>query len=257
MIGLLWGGIIYNIVHNIESSINDSIQFNLDQVSIQLITSQGINIHILGSIDINYNDIINLIQRNSIKFITGIFGSLTIINLQPIEIYSKFIDLEENDNLSFIHLVDSYIPSTQPIDIKIGNLQTTDIDIILSCKFINNENFMKFLNDYYKLQNDDEDDDEDDKINLKIKGLVKQVKIKLWWVILYDVENIEFYKDVTIYKHDIIPTVNIDKFNLYSTIDNKGNDIINIKINALIEIPKFILSSIQYLKFKFGLINWN
>ena len=46
------GGIIYNIVHNIESSINDSIQFNLDQVSIQLITSQGINIHILGSIDI-------------------------------------------------------------------------------------------------------------------------------------------------------------------------------------------------------------
>lgn len=257
LIGLLWGGIIYNIVHNIESSINDSIQFNLDQVSIQLITSQGINIHILGSIDINYNDIINLIQRNSIKLITGIFGSLTIINLQPIEIYSKFIDLEENDNLSFIHLVDSYIPSTQPIDIKIGNLQTTDIDIISSCKFINNENFMKFLNDYYKLQNDDEDDDEDDKINLKIKGLVKQVKIKLWWVILYDVENIEFYKDVTIYKHDIIPTVNIDKFNLYSTIDNKGNDIINIKINALIEIPKFILSSIQNLKFKFGFINWN
>ena len=79
LIGLLWGGIIYNIVHNVESSINDSIQFNLDQVSIQLITSQGINIHILGSIDINYNDIINLIQRNSIKFITGIFGSLTII----------------------------------------------------------------------------------------------------------------------------------------------------------------------------------
>ena len=76
-------------------------------------------------------------------------------------------------------------------------------------------------------------------------------------MILYDVENIEFYKDVTIYKHDIIPTVNIDKFNLYSTIDNKGNDIINIKINALIEIPKFILSSIQNLKFKFGFINWN
>ena len=72
--------------------------------------------------------------------------------------------------------MDSYIPSTQPIDIKIGNLQTTDIDIISSCKFINNENFMKFLNDYYKLQNDDDDDDEDDKINLKIKGLVKQVK---------------------------------------------------------------------------------
>ena len=68
---IIMGGIIYNIVHNVESSINDSIQFNLDQVSIQLITSQGINIHILGSIDINYNDIINLIQRNSIKLLLG------------------------------------------------------------------------------------------------------------------------------------------------------------------------------------------
>ena len=254
--GLLWGSIIYNIVHNIESSINDSIQFNLDQVSIQLITPQGINIHILGSININYDDIINLIQRNSIKFLTGIFGSLTIINLQPIEIYSKFIDLKENKDISFIHLVDSYIPSSSPINIKIGHLQTTNIDIISPCQFVNNDNdndddnFMKFLNDYYKLNNND------DKINLKIKGLVKQIRIKSW-LFKHDLENIEFYKHVTIYKHDIIPNVNIDKFNLYSSIDNKGNDIINIKINALVDIPEIILSSIKDLKFQFGLINWN
>ncbi|EMG47386.1 hypothetical protein G210_2294 [Candida maltosa Xu316] len=226
----VFGYVIYNIANDIQTAIDKSFHLNVNEVSLQQITPVGVDVHIVGVIDINYDQISNTIQRGAIKLFTGIFGALTISNLQPVEMHTRFIDLDS----PFIHLVDSLPP---PIEVGIGNQANTIIDIVSPCEFVS-LNFVEFLNYYYQL---------DDEIRLEIKGVSKEVNIKSLFIST-TVTNVEFHDFITVNKNDIMPDVNIDKFDLKSE-----NGTINIKADASI-IMKFLPLNINL---PFGFINWN
>lgn len=231
VIFVLLGCIIYNVVINLESSIDKSIHLNINEVSMQEITPSGIGVHINGEVEINYNKIDNSIQRNMVKLFTGVFGSLVISNLQPVEIYTKFIDL----NSPFIHLVDSSPP---PLEVEIINMANTTIDFVSKCQFVST-GFVEFLKYYYQL---------DDEIKLEIKGLSKEVEIQSWFIKKV-VTNVEFHDFITVNKNEIVPDVNIDKFDLSSN----GGQEINIQADASI-ITKLLPLGINL---QFDPINWN
>lgn len=230
MFGFL-GYIIYNIVIDIQSAVDKSVHITMNQASIQEITPSGIDVHIVGNVEIDYNQIENYAQRNAIKIFTGIFGSLIITNLQPVEIYTKFIDLES----PFIHLVDSSPP---PLEVEIVNLAITPLDFVSQCQFVGT-GFAEFLKYYYQLG---------DEIKLEVKGLSKEVQVQSWFIKRI-VTNVEFHDFITVNKNEIVPEVNVDKFDLSSN----GGQEINIQADASI-ITKFLPLGINL---QFNPINWN
>ncbi|RCK65367.1 hypothetical protein Cantr_01382 [Candida viswanathii] len=228
---VLLGYVIYNIVVDLQPAVDKSVHLNINEVSMKEMTPSGIDVHIAGTIEVNYDKIDNTIQRVAVKVFTGIFGSLTITNLQPVEIHTKFIDLDS----PFIHLVDSLPP---PIEVEILNSANTAIDFVSPCQFVGS-GFVEFLKYYYQLG---------DEIKLEVKGTSKEVQVHSWFL-KGTVRDVEFHDFITVNKDEIVPDVNIDTFDLSSN----GGQEINIKADATI-ITKFLPMSISL---PFGIMNWN
>ncbi|CAI5760222.1 unnamed protein product [Candida verbasci] len=218
----------YFLFDHLQQCISGSVELELTQVSFQNTTPQGVNLIMESDVNINYK-LKNAVQKFVITSFTSLIGTITIQSLKPIEIYSKFIDL----NTDFIYLGNLLPP---PMNITVVNGTDNQLNFISECNFKESQ-IMQFLKYYYKIETPE--------INLKLKGIGKEINVK-YGFINFSFKDIVFAQDVVINKKYIQPNMNIETFKVNST-----SEMINVDTHLsietdLVELPELNLEKLSW-----------
>ncbi|KAI5959708.1 uncharacterized protein KGF55_004940 [Candida pseudojiufengensis] len=215
---ILTASIAYLTLDNIENAINDSIDINIHNTTLENLTSSGVNINVQGSITLDYNKIQNnYIQKSVLKLGSFLVGGITIKSLKPIQIHVKLIDVDS----PYLYLLDTIPP---PIYVDIKQLHTTNLNISSNCS-LGQTQFFEFLKYYYKLNSNE--------INMDLKIFGDEFEINTLKFISFNLKDIEINDQITIKKEDLkLPPsiLKIEKLDITSSTPN----VIDLNINLLI-----------------------
>ncbi|KAG7660581.1 uncharacterized protein J8A68_005847 [[Candida] subhashii] len=207
----IFGVVIYLTITDIDKAVNRAVEVNLETVGISGLTPFGLNAHIMGSVNVNYDKVDKFFQRNFLKFGSSMLGTLIITNIEPMEIYTRFIDVDS----PFLHMVDSLPP---PLEVLIGHNQTTSFDFISECTFADS-NFLEILKYYNQIQSGD--------VDMDVKGIVT-ANMRSHFISV-NVSDVEIHQFVRVSKDIMLPEVNLETLSV-STIEG------SIEIEAFIKI---------------------
>lgn len=133
----------YIVLSDLDSSMEDVVTTNVDSIQLVGFSDRGIDCHIIGSVEINYDNIVNHpIQKGFLKFTSyWLVGSVVISPVDPIKLFIKPDDADGDEkNKEFFEFVEVFSPD---LKIDVNNHGVTPIDMITSSK-LNATNFLKY-----------------------------------------------------------------------------------------------------------------
>ncbi|CAH2350036.1 hypothetical protein CLIB1423_01S00958 [[Candida] railenensis] len=133
----------YIVLSDLDSSMESVVTTNVDSIQLVGFSDRGIDCHIIGSVEINYDNIVNHpIQKGFLKFTSyWLVGSVVISPVDPIKLFIKPDNADDDEkNKEFFEFVEVFSPDFK---IDVNNHGVTPIDMITSSK-LNSTNFLKY-----------------------------------------------------------------------------------------------------------------
>ncbi|KAI5956079.1 hypothetical protein KGF57_003565 [Candida theae] len=230
---IIFIGLTVITFNNIQSVVNDAIDLRVHNATFANFTSQGVNVHVQGSVEMKYHLMrTNFVQVAMIKTGAFVLGALKLSSKKPVQLHVQLVDLKS----PFLYLADTSPP---PITIHVGNRAKTELNFVTECTFGNTE-FLDFLKYYYQLTGDD--------INLRVKMIAEEVNVNTLRLLNLKLYNVEVSDYLTISKKDLKSGLKINQFGVTSP---KAN---TINLSAQLELPNQFGVSLDLPTLKWGIL---
>jgi len=221
LLAMIIAVIAYFTFIHISALVTQSVDFNLQNISISSINEDGVDSHVVGSIFIDYDNVSNFVYRNALKIGSLIIGGLTIIPNDAVKLYIKPAALD----MAPMHVVDLYLPE---ITVDIFNKQLTQLDFITQ-SIIVEENMVKFVDNILLVK--------EEVVELQVQGVfASNISTKFFNVFT---NEINIYESIEIHRNDLTPDIQVNTFFLNSTdteIELSSNVVLNNNVPFMFDV---------------------
>lgn len=117
----------YSTFTNIESLLNQAVRPDIQSVSVLEITDDGVSVHVIGSVFVEYEEIANYFYRNVLKMAGLLIGGVTVVPQNGCKIFLS------GDLFPQAHVLDVF-PPEQSVDLI--DRRITEIDFISEAQLV-------------------------------------------------------------------------------------------------------------------------
>lgn len=222
--------LFYTTFKQLDVLIVQSILPDLQSISVLEVNEDGVNLHIIASIFVNYDAITNFAYKYLVKTSALFVGVVTFI---PSDSIKLFISLPSSPE-AYDHIIDIFPPE---ININTVDKSLSEIDFISKTDFVE-ENVIKVVN-YIK-----EISKTQDNINLKILSTIDgSVKSHFFSV---GTNGIDFNFDYNLKTKDLKPNIEVKDFSIQNSKSTSGYDL-STSIDLKLDMPlKFEVKPIEW-----------
>lgn len=202
----------YLTYNQLDSLAVQAIETSIHSISILKVHSDGVDLHVIGSLTVNYDNISNRFYRTFMKLGSVLLGSVLITPQGPVKLT---VALLSDESLKPLHVLDIYPPELQ---VDILNKRITEIDFISKTDVVE-DSVVQLANRALALH--------DKSIAFACQGSVDlYVKTSLFQ---YEAQNVHFNETIVLKRDDIEPDVVVQSI-LAGQVGNA------ITLNTLISI---------------------
>ncbi|ABN66953.2 predicted protein, partial [Scheffersomyces stipitis CBS 6054] len=197
-------GIVFYSLRNIQEIISDSVNINVQSVSLVSFSDNGLNSRVIGTVFVDYDKVSNVFSRNLLKIASLFVGTVTITATKEVPLYAKTVTSER-----LLHAADALPP---PVTIHIMNHRQTELDIVSETNF-DSYNMAQLMREIQSTSGKTVDLD----VNGVFTGYVDVLSYKV------DVDGISFYQTVKFTKEWFTPAIDVESVDVSSS--EKGIDL--------------------------------
>lgn len=222
--------LFYTAFKQIDVLLLQSVQPDLQSISVLDVNDEGVNLHIIASIFVNYDSISNIAYKYLVKSAALFVGAVTFVPSDSIKI---FVSHPSAPN-SFDHLIDIFPPE---LSINTIDKSLTEIDFISKADFVE-DNIIKVINSIKELSKTQ------DRINLQILSTIEGNVNSHFFN--YDTHGMDFNFDYDLEPEKLKPTIDVGDFTLKNSNSGVGYNL-STSFELKLELPlKFELNPIEW-----------